>query len=138
MKSPLPNSQARATWLGFAPMASAMFRTISTAFMLASKFSPWKRGSYWRESRAVYSSARLTFVEIAHAENPKLSPPAGRGAPQKSQVTQVARIPAYGQKIDPRSNSLFGRENSLFGKNNSLFRQKNSLFHLLGNFAASI
>src|ERR1700730_17121215 len=26
MKSPLPNSQARATWLGFAPMASAMFR----------------------------------------------------------------------------------------------------------------
>jgi hypothetical protein len=35
------------------------------------------------------------------------------------------------QKIDPRSNSLFGRKNSLFGKNNSLF-------HLLGNFAASI
>jgi hypothetical protein len=47
-------------------------------------------------------------------------------------------IPAYDQKIDPRSNTLFGRENSLFGKNNSLFRQKNSLFHLLGNFAASI
>ena len=47
-------------------------------------------------------------------------------------------IPAYGQKIDPRSNSLFGRENSLFGKNNSLFRQKNSLFHLPGNFDASI
>jgi hypothetical protein len=44
----------------------------------------------------------------------------------------------YGQKIDPRSNSLFGRENSLFGKNNSLFRQKNSLFHLLGNLDASI
>jgi hypothetical protein len=40
-------------------------------------------------------------------------------------------IPVDGQKIDPRSNSLFGRENSLFGKNNSLF-------HLLGNFAASI
>jgi hypothetical protein len=40
-------------------------------------------------------------------------------------------IPAYGQKIDPGSNSQFGRENSLFGKNNSLF-------HLLGNFATSI
>jgi hypothetical protein len=43
----------------------------------------------------------------------------------------------HGQKIGPRSNSLFGRENSLFGKNNSLFRQKNSLFHCVGNFAAS-
>jgi hypothetical protein len=52
--------------------------------------------------------------------------------------TGFSWIPAYGQKIDPRSNSLFGRENSLFGKNNSLFRQKNSLFHLLGNFATSI
>src|SRR5882724_10887026 len=61
MKSPLPNSQARATWLGFAPMASAMVRTISTAFMLASKFSPWKRGSNWRWSFAVHSSARLTL-----------------------------------------------------------------------------
>jgi hypothetical protein len=29
-------------------MASAMFRTISTAFKLASKFSPWKGGSNWR------------------------------------------------------------------------------------------
>jgi hypothetical protein len=53
-------------------------------------------------------------------------------------VMEFSRIPAYGQKIDPRSNSLFGRENFLFGKNNSLFRQKNSLFHLLGNFDASI
>ena len=52
--------------------------------------------------------------------------------------TGFSWIPAYGQKIDPRSNSLFGRENSLFGKNNSLFRQKKSLFHLLGNIAASI
>jgi hypothetical protein len=29
---------------------------------------------------------RILIVEIAHAEDPKLPPPAGRGAPQKSQV----------------------------------------------------
>ena len=33
-------------------------------------------------------------VEIAHAEDPKLPPPAGRGAPQKSQATLVARTVA--------------------------------------------
>ena len=37
---------------------------------------------------------RILIVEIAHAEDPKLPPPAGRGAPQKSQVTQVARTVA--------------------------------------------
>ncbi len=37
---------------------------------------------------------RILIVEIAHAEDPKLPPPAGRGAPQKSQATLVARTVA--------------------------------------------
>ena len=37
---------------------------------------------------------RILIVEIAHAENPKLPPPAGRGAPQKSLAMQVARTVA--------------------------------------------
>ena len=37
---------------------------------------------------------RILIVEIAHAEDTKLPPPAGRGAPQKSQVTQVTRTVA--------------------------------------------
>jgi hypothetical protein len=70
--------------------------------------------------------------------DPELAVEAVRGGASRTTSTGFSWIPAYGQKIDPRSNSLFGRENSLFGKNNSLFRRKNSLFHLLGNFAASI
>jgi hypothetical protein len=75
----------------------------------------------------------------AGTTDPELAVEAVRGWRRSTTSTGFSWIPAYGQKIDPRSsNSLFGRENSLFGKNNSLFRQKNSLFHLLGNFAASI
>jgi hypothetical protein len=37
---------------------------------------------------------RISIVEIAHAEDPKLPPPAGRGAPQKSLAMQVARTVA--------------------------------------------
>ena len=74
----------------------------------------------------------------AATTDPELAVEAVRGGASRTTSAGFGWIPAYGQKIDPRSNSLFGRENSLFGKNNSLFRQKNSLFHLLGNFAASI
>jgi hypothetical protein len=72
---------------------------------------------------------------------PPVSAASRSGAPRLNASNPSCEKPellTYGQKIDPRSNSLFGRENSLFGKNNSLFRQKNSLFHLLGNFDASI
>jgi hypothetical protein len=75
---------------------------------------------------------------VAGTTDPELAAEAVRGGASRTTSTGFSWIPAYGQKIDPRSNSLFGRENSLFGKNNSLFRRKNSLFHLLGNFAASI
>ena len=77
---------------------------------------------------------------VAATTDPELAVEAVRGgAGRRHRLGYlISWIPAHGQKIDPRSNSLFGRENSLFGKNNSLFRQKNSLFHLLGNIAASI
>src|ERR1700732_2985799 len=67
---------------------------------------------------------------VAGTTDPELAVEVVRGG--------AGRRHRMGQKIDLRSNSLFGRENSLFGKNNSLFRQENSLFHLVGNFAASI
>jgi hypothetical protein len=74
----------------------------------------------------------------AGTTDPELAVEAVRGGAGRRHRLGLVGYRPYGQKIDPRSNSLFGRENSLFGKNNSLFRQKNSLFHLLGNFAASI
>ena len=50
---------------------------------------------------------------VAATTDPELAVEAVRGGASRTTSTGFSWIPAYGQKIDPKSNSLFGRENSL-------------------------
>jgi hypothetical protein len=74
----------------------------------------------------------------AATTDPELAVEAVRGGASRTTLAGFGWIPAYGQKIDPRSNSLLGARIPCSAKIIPCSVKKISLFHLLGNFAASI